>query len=121
MTNLLVQNTDTVFTNRCDLDQVIQVPISHGEGNYFVDNDTLNELEKNNQILFSYSSSIGEVSEINNPNGSVMNIAGIVNQKGNVLGMMPHPERVCDPILGGTDGLKIFGSILDHFSDSVSF
>jgi len=121
MTNLLVQNTDTVFTNRCDLDQVIQVPISHGEGNYFVDNDTLNELEKNNQILFSYSSSIGEVSEINNPNGSVMNIAGIVNQKGNVLGMMPHPERVCDPILGGTDGLKIFGSILDDFSDSVSF
>ena len=121
MTNLLVQNSDTVFTNRCDLDQVIQVPISHGEGNYFVDNDTLNELEKNNQILFSYSSSIGEVSEIDNPNGSVMNIAGIVNQKGNVLGMMPHPERVCDPILGGTDGLKIFGSILDHFSDSVSF
>ena len=120
MTNLLVQNTNAFFTNRCDLGEVIQVPISHGEGNYFVDNDTLTQLETNNQILFSYSSSSGDVSEINNPNGSVMNIAGIVNQKGNVLGMMPHPERVCDPILGGIDGLKIFGSILDNFSDSVS-
>jgi len=120
MTNLLVQNTDSCFTNRCDLDQVIQVPISHGEGNYFADNDTLDKLENNNQIIFKYSSSTGDVSDINNPNGSVMNIAGIINQKGNVLGMMPHPERVCDPILGGSDGLKIFGSILDNFSDSVS-
>ena len=121
MTNLLVQNTDSCFTNRCDLDQVIQVPISHGEGNYFADNDTLDKLENNNQIIFKYSSSTGDVSDINNPNGSVMNIAGIINQNGNVLGMMPHPERVCDPILGGSDGLKIFGSILDNFSDSVSF
>ena len=120
MTNLLVQNTDSCFTNRCNLDQVIQVPISHGEGNYFADNDTLDKLENNNQIIFKYSSSTGDVSDINNPNGSVMNIAGIINQKGNVLGMMPHPERVCDPILGGSDGLKIFGSILDNFSDSVS-
>lgn len=121
MTNLLVQNTDSCFTNRCDLDQVIQVPISHGEGNYFADNDTLDKLENNNQIIFKYSSSTGDVSDINNPNGSVMNIAGIINRNGNVLGMMPHPERVCDPILGGSDGLKIFGSILDNFSDSVSF
>ncbi len=120
MTNLLVQNTDSCFTNRCDLDQVIQVPISHGEGNYFADNDTLEKLENNNQIIFKYSSSTGDVSDINNPNGSVMNIAGIINRNGNVLGMMPHPERVCDPILGGSDGLKIFGSILDNFSDSVS-
>ena len=120
MTNLLVQNTDSCFTNRCDLDQVIQVPISHGEGNYFADNDTLDKLENNNQIIFKYSSSTGDVSDINNPNGSVMNIAGIINRNGNVLGMMPHPERVCDPILGGSDGLKIFGSILDNFSDSVS-
>ena len=121
MTNLLVQNTDSCFTNRCDLGQVIQVPISHGEGNYFADNDTLDKLENNNQIIFKYSSSTGDVSDINNPNGSVMNIAGIINRNGNVLGMMPHPERVCDPILGGSDGLKIFGSILDNFSDSVSF
>lgn len=120
MTNLLVQNTDSCFTNRCNLDQVIQVPISHGEGNYFADNDTLDKLENNNQIIFKYSSSTGDVSDINNPNGSVMNIAGIINRNGNVLGMMPHPERVCDPILGGSDGLKIFGSILDNFSDSVS-
>ncbi len=120
MTNLLVQNTDSCFTNRCDLDQVLQVPISHGEGNYFADNDTLDKLENNNQIIFKYSSSTGDVSDINNPNGSVMNIAGIINRNGNVLGMMPHPERVCDPILGGSDGLKIFGSILDNFSDSVS-
>ena len=121
MTNLLVQNTDSCFTNRCDLGQVIQVPISHGEGNYFADNDTLDKLENNNQIIFKYSSFTGDVSDINNPNGSVMNIAGIINQNGNVLGMMPHPERVCDPIMGGSDGLKIFGSILDNFSDSVSF
>jgi len=91
---------------------VITLPIAHGEGRYFADADTLTSLEDNGQVLFRYCSSQGEVNDASNPNGSLHNIAGITNQKGNVLGMMPHPERASDPVLGGTDGFDLFQGLL---------
>ena len=108
---LTTVNLNTRFTNQLNRDAVIKFPIAHGEGNYFAEEDTLNSLVKNNQIVFKYSSSSGEVSDKHNPNGSSMNIAGIINKNGNVLGMMPHPERCCNPILGNTDGTLVFKSI----------
>ena len=91
--------------------QVLNIPISHGEGNYFADKNTVEELENTNRILFRYSSENGEISNKYNHNGSVNNIAGIINKNQNVLGMMPHPERSCEPILGSADGNYIFKSI----------
>ena len=108
---LSISNRDTVFTKGIDKVKTIKVPIAHGDGNYFADNDTLKSLEENNQIVFQYSSKDGEMSEAFNANGSVMNIAGIINKKGNVLGMMPHPERCSSDILGKTDGSLIFNSL----------
>jgi phosphoribosylformylglycinamidine synthase subunit PurQ / glutaminase len=109
---LSVENKDTLFTRKVDKD-VIKIPIAHGDGNYFTDDETLKELEKYNQIVFRYSSSAGEIDKKYNPNGSLKNIAGIINRKGNVLGMMPHPERACDPTLRKTDGVNIFKSIAE--------
>ena len=91
-------------------DEVITVPIAHGEGNYYCDEETLEKLKKNNQIVFTY--------EGTNPNGSLIDIAGIINEKGNVLGMMPHPERAVDELLGGADGLKLFQSIVKQWRES---
>ena len=88
------------------------VPISHGEGNYYADAETLDTLESSGQVVFRYSDEQGNVTTESNPNGSIHNIAGITNRRGNVLGMMPHPERCCDDLMGGTDGLAIFESIL---------
>ena len=116
--NLRVENINSPFTNSCLENEIIKIPISHGEGNYFADSQTLQELNKNNQIIFKYSSPSGEISNIYNPNGSLENIAGISNKNGNVLGMMPHPERCCEKILGGTDGKKIFTSILTQLATS---
>lgn len=110
---LSVKNKNTVFTKSID-EEVLKIPIAHGEGNYFADEDTLKELEDNNQIIFKYSSSDNNTEKIFNPNGSKLNIAGITNKAKNVLGMMPHPERSCDPILGKTDGQKIFKSIAEN-------
>ena len=110
--NLRVESNDTPFTNRCDVGDVLAVPISHGEGNYYADAETLDRLEANDQVVFRYSDGHGSVTAESNPNGSVRNIAGITNRHGNVLGMMPHPERCCDELMGGTDGLAIFESIL---------
>lgn len=95
--------------------KTLMTPIAHGEGNYFTDEETLKSLEKNNQIIFQYSSSKGEISESCNPNGSINNIAGIMNKGGNVFGMMPHPERSSDGLLGKTDGMQIFSSLLNNF------
>ena len=95
--------------------KTLMTPIAHGEGNYFTDKETLESLEKNNQILFKYSSDKGEICDACNPNGSVQNIAGIMNKNGNVFGMMPHPERSSDVSLGKTDGLQIFNSLLENF------
>ena len=104
-------NNSPAFTSSLILGEVITIPIAHGEGNYFADDNTLNELEKENRIVFKYCDLKGNITDEANPNGSLKNIAGIINKKGNVLGMMPHPERYCDSILGRNDGLKIFQSI----------
>ena len=112
---LSVENRNTIFTKDIETGKILKVPIAHGEGNYFADENTLKSLEDNNQIVFKYSSSDGEISDEYNPNGSTLNIAGITNKKGNVLGMMPHPERSTDPVLQKTDGSIIFNSILNNF------
>ncbi|MGG0185810.1 phosphoribosylformylglycinamidine synthase subunit PurQ [Bacillus rhizoplanae] len=106
---LRVENNTTMFTSQYEKDEVIDIPIAHGEGNYYCDEMTLKQLEENNQIVFRY---------VENPNGSVSDIAGIVNEQGNVLGMMPHPERAVDELLGGADGLKVFQSILKHWRET---
>lgn len=112
-TDLRIERTDTAFTNTASKDEVVKVPISHGEGNFYADEETLKSIEESGQVLFRYSNSDGEITEASNPNGSVNNIAGLTNLNGNVLGMMPHPERCCDSLLGGEDGQKIFRSILN--------
>ena len=112
-TNLRAERADTRFTSRCSPAQVLQVPVSHGEGNYFADQETLDMLERDDRVLFRYCDAQGEATEAANPNGSARNIAGIMNEAGNVLGMMPHPERSCEDILGSTDGNLIFQSIID--------
>lgn len=111
--NLRVETADTRFTNKCQQGDVLAVPISHGEGNYYADEATLDALQANDQIVFRYCDEAGNISEEANPNGSRKNIAGITNAEGNVLGMMPHPERCCDALMGGTDGLSIFQSIVE--------
>ncbi|HCK14683.1 TPA: phosphoribosylformylglycinamidine synthase I [Candidatus Poribacteria bacterium] len=118
-TDLKVDNTSTPFSSRAKTGQVISVPISHGEGNYFAPHETLMEIENNGQVIFRYSAPNGDIDVINNPNGSINNIAGVTNQEGNVLGMMPHPERCCDSLLGGTDGKLIFGSVIDYLWKKV--
>lgn len=107
---LKVENSKTIFTSEIGKNP-IKIPIKHGEGNYFTDEKTLIDLEKNNQIAFRYSSADGEIANEYNPNGSLSNIAGIFNKKKNILGMMPHPENACDPVLRKTDGAMIFNSI----------
>ena len=112
-TNLRAERADTAFTSRCSPGQVLRVPVSHGEGNYYADAATLAGLEDENRVLFRYCDTSGEATDSANPNGAAHNIAGIINEAGNVLGMMPHPERSCEPILGSTDGNLIFQSIVD--------
>lgn len=107
---LKVENRDTPFTNKIEND-TIKIPIKHGEGNYYADVKTVTELEKNGQIVFRYASKNGKVSNQYNPNGSISNIAGIMNTRKNVMGLMPHPENACDPVLRKTDGQLIFKSI----------
>lgn len=107
---LKVENNHTVFTNQYEQGETIRIPIAHGEGNYYCDEDTLKKLQENNQIVFTYH---GE-----NPNGSLQNIAGIINERGNVLGMMPHPERAVDSLLGSDDGLKLFKSIVKQWRET---
>ena len=99
-----VERTNTPWTQAYCVGQIITLPIAHGEGRYYTDADTLAQLEGEGQVLFRYEG---------NPNGSVNNIAGVCNRRGNVLGMMPHPERASDPMLGGTDGIKLFQGLLE--------
>jgi phosphoribosylformylglycinamidine synthase I len=106
---LVVENNNTMFTAGYEQGEVISIPVAHGEGNYYCDEQTLKQLEDNNQIAFKYNENI---------NGSLENIAGIVNEKGNVLGMMPHPERAVDRLLGSADGLKLFQSILKQWRET---
>ncbi|MBI1807891.1 MAG: phosphoribosylformylglycinamidine synthase subunit PurQ [Ignavibacteria bacterium] len=107
-----VEHAATRFTSVCASGEVLEIPIAHGEGNYFADESTLDQLERNNQILFRYVEQDGSITQRANPNGSVRNIAGIVNEGGNVMGLMPHPERASDPVLGHTDGQRIFLSVM---------
>ncbi|MGI8610152.1 MAG: phosphoribosylformylglycinamidine synthase subunit PurQ [Candidatus Dormibacteria bacterium] len=111
-THLRVETTQTPFTSECSLGQVLSVPVSHGEGNYFADPDTLRHLETAGRVALRYVNAEGEATDDANPNGSLNNIAGIVNEAGNVLGMMPHPERAAEEMLGSADGLHIFRSIV---------
>ena len=117
--HLRVETTASPFTCRCRKGQVLQIPISHHDGNYYADEATLQQLEDNGQIVFRYCTPNGEVAEAANPNGSLHNIAGITNKKGNVLGMMPHPERVCEEIIGGIDGRSIFESLVADWQRRV--
>ncbi|HEU0020167.1 MAG TPA: phosphoribosylformylglycinamidine synthase subunit PurQ [Dehalococcoidia bacterium] len=111
--NLITERNDTPFSRGCQPGQVLKLPVSHGEGNYYADDATIAQLEKEGRILFRYCQASGAVTDSANPNGSVHNIAGILNQQGNVLGMMPHPERSCEALLGSADGNLIFQSIID--------
>lgn len=110
--SLKVTSNKTIFTSDYEQGQVIRVPIAHGEGNYYASPETLDRLQQNDQIVFQYCDKNGNVTDEANPNGSLLNIAGITNARRNVLGMMPHPERACDPVLGSTDGKKVFESII---------
>jgi phosphoribosylformylglycinamidine synthase subunit PurQ / glutaminase len=106
------ETTDSLITREIPLHKALKIPIAHAEGQYFADDATLAQMKQNDQILFRYCNENGEVTEAANPNGAIDNIAGICNEKRNVFGMMPHPERASDEILGNTDGRYIFDSIL---------
>jgi phosphoribosylformylglycinamidine synthase I len=106
-TTLNVVNNQTMFTTAYEKDKQIRIPVAHGEGRYYCDEATLKSLQENNRIVFTYAQE--------NPNGSVENIAGIINEKGNVLGMMPHPERAVEELLGSADGLRFFKSIVENY------
>jgi len=110
--HLRVETSDTMFTNRYERGSVLRIPIAHGDGRYTADPETLNRLESEGRVVFRYVGGPGDADEWWSPNGSMRAIAGIVNEEGNVLGMMPHPERVIDPLLGSADGLGLFESVL---------
>ncbi|MEC8463462.1 MAG: phosphoribosylformylglycinamidine synthase subunit PurQ, partial [Pseudomonadota bacterium] len=110
--NLRVEVTDTIFTCNYKSGQIIRIPVAHNEGNYFADKATLDRLEGENQIAFRYCTTDGEINPHANPNGAARNIAGILSKNRNVLGMMPHPERMADPALGGTDGRLMFDAVV---------
>ena len=116
--HIKTQNYGTRFTNSCYKDQVLKVPIAHNEGNYYIDSAGLEELNDNGQILFRYCSDAGEIGVEYNPNGAIDNIAGIMNRGGNILGMMPHPERCSEKELGCQDGYSIFKSVVDWLEES---
>ena len=120
-THLLVENNDTPFTRAMRVGQVLKMPISHGEGKYYADQDTMRRLREKTQIVFRYCTEDGRVTREANPNGSMDNIAGIVNEEGTVLGMMPHPERAAESAMGGTDGVQIFHSLLGSLVDEGTF
>ena len=113
-----VERTDTPFTALCRPGQVLQVPIAHGEGNYFAAPEVIDELERTQRIVFRYATAAGEATDAANPNGSLHNIAGICNEQRNVVGLMPHPERACELAVGGSrDGLIIFESVVHALAD----
>jgi len=107
-----VEQTDTPFTIACRQDQVLRIPIAHGEGNYYAEPDVIDRLERQRQVIFRYTTSSGEVTDAANPNGSASNIAGLCNEGRNVVGLMPHPERACELAVGSADGLVVLESIV---------
>ncbi|MDR3289199.1 MAG: phosphoribosylformylglycinamidine synthase subunit PurQ [Peptococcaceae bacterium] len=118
---LRVERADLPFTNLYDPGELIQIPVNHGEGNYVIDEAGLAALESNRQIVFRYASAAGEINEAGNPNGSLANIAGIVSKEGNILGMMPHPERVVEKITGGIDGQPLFLSLVKTWERRIRY
>lgn len=110
---LKVENDKTPFTKKLSKGQVIKLPIAHHDGNYFVDEETLKKMEEKGQIILRYCDKDGNVNENTNPNGSISNIAGVCNEKFNVFGLMPHPERACEPLLGSSDGLNLLLSLIE--------
>jgi phosphoribosylformylglycinamidine synthase len=120
-THLIVDNVDTPFTRGLRAGQVLTMPISHGEGKYHVDSPTLAAMRARHQIVFRYATLDGQVTRAANPNGSLENIAGVVNEAGTVLGMMPHPERAAETVVGGTDGLLLFQSLLGNLVEDGTF
>jgi phosphoribosylformylglycinamidine synthase I len=117
--DIRVESTDTPFTSACSAGQVISAPIAHGEGNYFCDQRTLDELEGEGRVIFRYCDARGSLTDESNPNGSLNNIAGICNRDRNVLGMMPHPERASESLLGSTDGRIILLSMADSLREMI--
>ncbi|MBI4270169.1 MAG: phosphoribosylformylglycinamidine synthase subunit PurQ [Candidatus Rokubacteria bacterium] len=120
-THLVVENVETPFTRGLRRGQVLTMPISHGEGKYHASPETLAELRQGNQIVFRYADADGRVTRTANPNGSLENIAGIVNRAATVLGLMPHPERACEAAMGGTDGILLFHSLLGSLVEDGTF
>jgi len=120
-TYLLLENGETPFTRAMRPGQVLKMPISHGEGKYYADRETLGRLKDNGQVVFRYCTEDGRLAKEANPNGSLDNIAGVVNEVGTVLGLMPHPERAAESALGGTDGVLIFHSLLGSLVEDGSF
>ncbi len=114
-----VEHTANPLTSCCREGEVLQIPIAHKDGNYYNFDGELQELIDNNQVLFRYCDKAGNITDESNPNGSLYNIAGITNRRGNVVGMMPHPERAVEKILGSDDGMKIFQSAKRHFLERV--
>jgi len=114
--NIRLENNQTPFTNKGKLGQVLKIPIAHYDGNYFAPSETIQELKNNKQIIFRYSDASGQLTEEANVNGSRENIAGLINKEGNVLGIMPHPERASEAKLGSEDGRVIFRSIINSIS-----
>jgi phosphoribosylformylglycinamidine synthase len=107
-----VENTDTMFTNLYERGEVLRIPVAHGDGRFVASDETLDRLEGDGRIVFRYADASGKVTPEANPNGSERNIAGIISETGNVLGLMPHPERACSPLLGSSDGVRLLESIL---------
>ncbi|MBI4247008.1 MAG: phosphoribosylformylglycinamidine synthase subunit PurQ, partial [Candidatus Rokubacteria bacterium] len=120
-THLRVENAETPFTRGMRPGQVLAMPISHGEGKYHCDQDTLAALKRNRQVVFRYATADGQVTRAANPNGSLENIAGIVSEEGTVLGLMPHPERAAESALGSTDGVLLFQSLLGTLVEDGTF
>jgi phosphoribosylformylglycinamidine synthase len=114
-----VEQTDTPFTLLCSPSRLLRIPIAHGEGNYYAEPDVVERLEQNRQVVFRYVSPAGEVTADANPNGSVHNIAGICNERRNVVGLMPHPERACELAVGSADGLVLFESAVKAVADGA--
>ncbi len=111
-----VEQTDTPFTLRASPGQVLKIPIAHGEGNYFAEPDVIHELEASRRVVFRYCDPAGNVTAAANPNGALNNIAGICNEGRNVVGLMPHPERACESVLGSADGLVLFESVVESLA-----
>lgn len=109
-----VENADTMFTNLYEKGEVLRIPVAHGDGRYVASTEMLDEIEGEGRVIFRYADAMGNLTVDANPNGSERNIAGIINEGGNVLGMMPHPERACSELLGSTDGVRFFESILSR-------